>query len=108
MSGKIIHQPRNLKAGLEIPFLVEKIKMAAGTYVEGEIIQYDPVSKKGAKCTDTTKLFGIATDKFTVIENGEITVYISGIFNSKAIKKESSVEMDAIKLAARPLNLYFR
>ena len=108
MSEKIIHQPRNLKAGLEIPFLVEKIKMTAGTYVEGEIIQYDPDIKKGAKCTDTTKLYGVATDKFTVAEDGEITVYICGIFNSQAIKKESSVEMDTLKLAARPFNLYFR
>lgn len=106
--SEVIHQPRNLKAGLEIPFLTEKIKVAAGTYVEGELIQYDTASKKGAKCTDTTKLFGIATDKFTVKEDEEIVVYISGIFNSKSIKKEDSIEWDAIKLAARPLNLYFR
>lgn len=108
MSEKVIHQPRNLKAGLELPFLVEKIKMTAGTYVEGEVIQFDSETKKGAKCTDTTKVYGIATDNFTVTEDGEITVYVSGIFNSQAIKKEDSVDLDTLKLAARPLNLYFR
>lgn len=108
MSEKVIHQPRNLIAGLEIPFLTEKVKMTAGTYVEGELIQFDSETKKGAKCTDVSKFYGVVTDKVTVTEDEEILVYISGIFNSKVIKKEEAVEWDKLKLAARPLNLYFR
>lgn len=108
MGEKIVHQPRNLKAGLEIPFLVEKIKVAAGTYVEGEVIQFDVATEKGAKCTEIEKLYGISTDKVTVKDNEEITVYISGIFNSKAIKKEDSIEWKNLKASARPLNIYFR
>lgn len=108
MVEKIIHQPRNLKAGLEMPFLTEKVKMEAGVYVEGELIQYNTDTKKYEKCTDAAKLFGIVADSSVVTEDSEITVYISGIFNSKAIKKDDTLEWEALKLTARPLNLYFR
>lgn len=102
------HQPSNLKGGLEIPFLTKKIKMAAGTYEEGEIIEYDYSSKKGNKCTTVEKVFGICPENVTLEDNEYLVVYISGIFNQKSLKKEGSVEWEDIEKNARPLNILFR
>lgn len=104
----IKHNPRNLKAGVEVPFLTKKIKVAAGKYEEGQIIEYDTTTKKGNKCTTLEKFYGISTDKFTVEDNEEITVYLSGIFYEKAIVKEKSIAIEDLEKTARPFNIYFR
>lgn len=102
------HQPSSLKAGLEIPFLTKKIKMNAGTFEEGEVIEYDYSTEKGNKCTTVEKVFGICPQNVTLEDDDYLVVYISGIFNQKALKKEGSVEWKDIEKNARPLNILFR
>ncbi|QNM15509.1 hypothetical protein [Fusobacterium hominis] len=103
-----IHRPGNLKAGLELPFLTKKIKMNAGKFEQGELIEYDYSTEKGNKCTTVDNLFGVATDTFDVKDNEYITVYLMGIFNKNEIKKEKSLEWKDIEKAARPLNIFFK
>lgn len=100
----------NLKAGLELPFLVEKIKMETpAEYKMGQVIQIDPTSKKGNKCTDATKIYGICCDNITTTKaDEEIQVYVTGIFCESEILHEDSVELDDIKFNGRKNGIYFR
>lgn len=100
-----VHKALNLKAGYQVGFLTEKIKMKAGTYSQGELIEFDTVTGKGGACTTATKFYGVATDNVTLEEGAEMTVYITGVFNSRAIVK--TIELKEIKELARKLNIYF-
>lgn len=104
-----IHKRKNLTAGLEFPFLVKKIKMENGTYKEGQLIQYDSTTGKGSTCLEVSKFYGIMTDNITISDKlTEATVYITGIFYTKAITKEDAIKMEDIEEKGRTLTIHFR
>lgn len=104
-----IHKRKNIKGSLEFPFLTEKVKFEAGTYSEGEIVEWDSANSTVKKCTDPTKIFGVVTDDITIdVSTTHGTVYITGVFNLKGIIKDDSVTVAALKENGRKLSLYFR
>ena len=104
-----IHKRKNIKSSLEFPFLTEKVKFEAGTYSEGEIVEWDSVASTVKKCTDPTKMFGVVTDDITIdATTTQGTVYITGVFNLNGITKDDSVTVAALKENGRKLSLYFR
>ncbi|MBS9775666.1 MAG: hypothetical protein CR959_01330 [Fusobacteriales bacterium] len=98
----------NLKHSLEIPFLVEKIKLEEGEYKRGEVVEYDYSTKIGKKITAAEKIYGIVPEAVKVEGEKEISVYISGIFNKKEIVAATISDKDSLKEPARALNIYFR
>ena len=104
-----IHKRKNIKGSLEFPFLTEKVKFEAGTYSEGEIVEWDSAASTVKKCTDPTKMFGVVTDDITIdTTTTQGTVYITGVFNLNGITKDDSVTVAALKENGRKLSLYFR
>ena len=104
-----IHKRKNIKGSLEFPFLVEKMKFEVGLYEEGAIVEYDPDTKKLKPCTDPENLYGVVTDEVTITtQNTEAPVYITGIFNYKALTNPASIAKELLNINGRKLSLFFR
>lgn len=99
----------NLKYSLEVPFFTKKIKLENETYKVGDLVEYDYTAGKGKKITTAEKLYGVVAEEVTV-DGSKVThgiVYISGVFNKKAIIKGSQ-DLEKLEQYSRPLNIMFK
>src|SRR3712207_8249571 len=77
---------KQLIGGKQAPIVRKDIKMEAGEYKQGELLEYDSENDRMKKCTQATNIAGIfAEEDCTLEENAVVTVYIGGEFNRKAI-----------------------
>lgn len=99
----------NLKYGHEIPFLTERVKFEAGTYKQGEIVEYVSSDKKVKKITTADKIYGIVCDDVVIDEKTTHSeIYLQGIFNKKEISAAAISDLDTVKEHARKLNIFFK
>ncbi|MBR8701452.1 MULTISPECIES: hypothetical protein [unclassified Fusobacterium] len=101
-------QPSNLKYSLDLPFFTKKVKLENETYKEGDLIEFDYSAGTGKKLATPANFYGIVAEEVKI--DGKVThgtVYISGIFNKKAINKESH-DLEKLEQYARPLNIMFK
>ena len=103
-----IHERKHLKAGEEFPFVIEKIAITKGSYVEGELVEYDATTHKLKKLTVAKNIFAVVTDNINLEEDSETTVYLTGIFNKNAITKNEALDDEEVRVAGIAKNIYIR
>src|SRR3712207_6336073 len=82
---------KQLIGGKQAPIVRKDIKMEAGEYKQGELLEYDSENDRMKKCTQATNIAGIfAEEDCTLEENAVVTVYIGGEFNRKRSEEHTS------------------
>lgn len=100
---------KQLIGGKQAPIVRKDIKMEAGEYKQGELLEYDSENDRMKKCTQATNIAGIfAEEDCTLEENAVVTVYIGGEFNRKAIVFTSVTNDTDLDFEAQKKGIYFK
>lgn len=99
----------NLKYSYEVPFLTDRIKLEAGEYKVGELVEFDYSTKVGKKITAAEKIYGIVCQDVTIDSTTTHTeVYLQGIFNKNEIVGGAISDLETVKEASRKINIFFK
>ena len=99
----------NLKYSYEIAFLTERIKLEAGEYKAGELVEFNNLTKTGKKLSSAEKIYGVICENITIdTETTHTEIYLQGIFNKNKIVAENISDLETIKDAARKLNIFYK
>ncbi|MDP0488898.1 MAG: hypothetical protein Q7K36_05215 [Fusobacterium sp. JB020] len=102
-----VHERKHLKAEEDFPFVIEKMPITKGSYVEGELVEYDTTTHKLKKLAVAKNIFAVVTDNIDLAEDSA-TVYLTGIFNKKAITKNEALDDEEVRVAGIAKNIYIR
>lgn len=99
---------KQLIGGKQAPLIRKNMKMEAGEYKMGDLLEYDSSNKRMKKCTVAANIAGVfAQDDCTLEENAVVTIYIGGEFNRKAIVFGSISDNTDIDFEAQKKGIYF-
>lgn len=101
--------PSNLIYGInEFPRVTDRVAVAVGVYKEGEVLEYDKVTSKYIKLATTENAAVIVLEDIEIKKSEKALVYLTGVFNEKALILKSGITAVEIKEPLRAKSIFLK